>query len=143
MRLIHTTLLPKLKKKAVWKLATSHKKSRTLEKTKTKKKPQLNKLRKEMRLNFARSHMTWSKEWRFVVFSDEKKFNLEGPDGYNYYFHDMRKEEHILDRLHSRVGGVMVWGAISYYGTYELQFLTPKMNAVAYNNLLKTAFPHF
>jgi len=81
--------------------------------------------------------MTWSKEWRFVVFSDEKKFNLEGPDGYNYYFHDMRKEEHILDRLHSRVGGVMVWGAISYYGTYELQFLTPKMNAVAYNNLLE------
>jgi len=54
-----------------------------------------------MRLNFARSHTTWSKEKRFVVFSDEKKFNLEGPDGYNYYFHDMRKEEHILDRLHT------------------------------------------
>jgi len=113
------------------------KKAEHLKRLKLKKKPQLNKLRKEMRLNFARSHMTWSKEWRFVVFSDEKKFNLEGPDGYNYYFHDMRKEEHILDRLHSRVGGVMVWGAISYYGTYELQFLTPKMNAVAYNNLLE------
>lgn len=96
-----------------------------------------------MRLNFARTHMTWSTQWKHVVFSDEKKFNLEGPDGYNYYFHDLRKEEHHLDRLHSRVGGVMVWGAISYYGTCELQFLTSRMNAQDYNKVLKTAFPHF
>ncbi|KAL7727430.1 hypothetical protein ACLKA6_017554 [Drosophila palustris] len=96
-----------------------------------------------MRLNFARAHMTWSTQWQHVVFSDEKKFNLEGPDGYNYYFHDLRKEEHHLDRLHSRVDGVMVWGAISYFGTCELQFLTSRMNAQHYNEVLKTAFPHF
>ncbi|CAD7001568.1 unnamed protein product [Ceratitis capitata] len=87
--------------------------------------------------------MTWSKEWQYVVFSDEKKFNLEGPDGYSYYYHDLRKVEHLLDRLHSRVGGVMVWGAVSYYGHCELQFLTPKMNAKDYNCVLKTAFPFF
>ncbi|KAM8702592.1 hypothetical protein ACLKA7_001928 [Drosophila subpalustris] len=69
------------------------------------------------RLDFGRSNMTWKKEWERVVFSDEKKFNLEGPDGYAYYFHDLRKEEHTLDRLHSRAGGVMVWGAITYFGT--------------------------
>lgn len=119
------------------------KKANHLKRQKLKKKPPLNMLRKEMRLNFARSHMTWSTQWRHVVFSDEKKFNLEGPDGYNYYFHDLRKEEHHLDRLHSRVGGVMVWGAISYYGTCELQFLTSRMNAQDYNKVLKTAFPHF
>lgn len=99
--------------------------------------------RKEMRLDFARNHMTWNTEWRYVVFSDEKIFNLEGPDGYHYYFHDLRKEEHQLDRLHSRAGGVMVWGAISYYGTCELQFLSTNMNANSYNDVLKTAFPHF
>lgn len=113
-----------------------------LQRQKLKKKPPLNVLRKEMRLNFARTHMTWSTQWHYVVFSDEKKFNLEGPDGYNFYFHDLRKEEHYLDRLHSREGGVMVWGAISYYGTCELQFLTSRMNAENYNNVLKTAFPH-
>jgi len=119
------------------------KKANHLKRQKLKKKPPLNMLRKEMRFNFARAHMTWTTQWQHVVFSDEKKFNLEGPDGFNYYFHDLRKEEHHLDRLHSRVGGVMVWGAISYYGTCELQFLTSRMNAQDYNTVLKTAFPHF
>lgn len=87
--------------------------------------------------------MSWTKEWYRVVFSDEKKFNLEGPDGYNYYFHDLRKETHQLDRLHSRVGGVMVWGAISYYGTCELQFLNTTMNGKCYLEVLEKAFPAF
>ena len=62
--------------------------------------------------------------------SDEKKFHLEGPDVYSLYYHDLRKEEHFLDRLQSRVGGVMVWGAV-------------KINANDYNSILKTAFPFF
>ncbi|KRF98923.1 uncharacterized protein Dwil_GK27746, partial [Drosophila willistoni] len=37
----------------------------------------------------------------------------------------------------------MVWGAISYYGTCDLQFLTSRMNAQDYNTVLKTAFPYF
>ncbi|TMW47240.1 hypothetical protein DOY81_007683 [Sarcophaga bullata] len=55
-----------------------------------KKKPPLNATRKAKRLQFAREHMSYNKEWQRIVFSDEKKFNLEGPDGYNYYFHDLR-----------------------------------------------------
>jgi len=39
------------------------------------------------------NYITWNKEWKTVVFSDEKKFNLDGPDSYNYYFYDIRKEE--------------------------------------------------
>uniref|UniRef100_A0A034VPZ2 Transposable element Tc3 transposase n=1 Tax=Bactrocera dorsalis TaxID=27457 RepID=A0A034VPZ2_BACDO len=114
-----------------------------LKRLKVQKKPPLNDARKELRLNFSREHMAWKSDWHYVVFSDEKKFNLEGPDGYNYYFHDLRKEEHHLDRLHSRVGGVMVWGAISYYGTCDLQFLNTNMNANTYKNVLETAFPRF
>lgn len=78
-----------------------------------------------------------------IVWSSRtKKFNLEGPDGYSYYFHDLRKETHHLDRLHSRAGGVMVWGAISYYGTFKLKFLKTTMNALCYNDILKETFPH-
>lgn len=34
--------------------------------------------RKEMRLDFARNHMTWNTEWRYVVFSDEKNLISRG-----------------------------------------------------------------
>lgn len=74
--------------------------SEHLQLRKLKKKPPLNAIRQQQRLQFAKEHMTWDvqkqlsdKNWRKVIFSDEKKFNLDGPDGYNCYFHDMRKEE--------------------------------------------------
>lgn len=92
-------------------------KSDTIQRRKLKKKPVLKPVHKEHRMDFARQHVDWSSEWKRVVFSDEKKFNLDGPDGYNFYFHDIRKDELILARHHSRTSGVMVWGAITYYGT--------------------------
>lgn len=110
---------------------------------KLQKKPPLNEQRKEARLDFCREHMSWKNEWKKVVFSDEKKFNFDGPDGFNYYFHDLRKEERFLCRHHSREGGVMVWGSISYYGTIELEFQTAKMTSASYKQTLERAFPKF
>lgn len=117
---------------------------------KLQKKPPLNAPRKEKRLQFARDYMVWDvqqrghvNDWRTVVFTDEKKFNLDGPDGYNYYFHDLRKEKRFLNRHHSREGGVMVWGAITYYGTIDLEFQSAKMTGASYKTLLESAFPKF
>ncbi|CAH2087962.1 unnamed protein product [Euphydryas editha] len=66
--------------------------------------------------------MTCKLEWQ-VIFTDEKKFNLYGPDGYAYYFHDLRKEEMYLSRRHSDLGSIMVWGSICYKGVLELVML--------------------
>ena len=37
----------------------------------------------------------------------------------------------------------MVWGAISYYGTCELQFISAKKNAITYKGVTEKAFQHF
>ena len=86
--------------------------------------PRLTESHKAARLLFARKNMAtnWSKVgvvskaspttkfsvW--VVFSDEKKFNLDGPDGYAYYWRDLRKEQKYFSNRNFGGGSVIVWG---------------------------------
>ena len=58
----------------------------------------------------------------------QMKIISQGPDEHNYCFHNLRKEQHCLDRLHSRVRSVIIRIAIIYYETDELQILTAHMN---------------
>ena len=46
----------------------------------------------DRRLQWAKQHMTWNLESK-VVWSDEKRFNLDGPGGCLYYWHDLKKEK--------------------------------------------------
>jgi hypothetical protein len=62
----------------------------------------------------------------YLIFTDEKRFCLDGPDGYLYYFHDLRKEEEFAARHHRRESGVMVWGAISSKGVVHFSYLCTK-----------------
>ena len=48
---------------------------------KRKSKPPLSNQHREARLTFGRTHMTWDARWCNIIFSDEKKFNLDDPDG--------------------------------------------------------------
>jgi hypothetical protein len=73
--------------------------------------------------------MACQEQWNSVIFTDEKRFCLDGPDGYLYYFHDLRKEEEFAARHHRRDAGVMVWGAISSKGVVHLEILNGIQNA--------------
>ena len=57
------------------------------------------------------------------MFTDEKKFNLDGPDGYKYFWADKNISENMYSQRQNAGGGVMVWDAISAIGKMELQIM--------------------
>ncbi|POM79033.1 Transposase [Phytophthora palmivora] len=71
-------------------------------------------------------HVEHGCNWNSVVFSDEKKFNLDGPDGYQYYWRDLIKEKQIFSKRQSGGGSVFVWGS---FRKSELAFLDGKQHA--------------
>jgi transposase len=95
--------------------------------------PVLTKEHKEKRLAWARDKVTWDGvKWGKVVFSDEKKFNLDGPDGLQYYWHDLRNEKELFSKRQSGGGCVMVWGAFYANGKTELVILDGKQDSEKY-----------
>lgn len=53
--------------------------------------------------------MIWTlSQWNCVLFSDEKRFCLDGPDLLHSYWHDLRKDPAVIWRRKRGGGGVMI-----------------------------------
>lgn len=111
--------------------------------TKMMRKPMLSSANIEGRLKFADNHIHWRNKWQKIIFSDEKKFNLDGPDGFAYYWHDLRTEKKIFSKRQSGGGSVMVWGAIGYMKKMPLSFIETRMNAIQYQEMVAPHFPAY
>jgi transposase len=74
--------------------------------------------------------------WQQVIFSDEKKFNLDGPDGLNYYWHDNRKDKIRFSKRQQGGGGIMFWGGIGRFGLTPLVKVDGRLNSILYQRLL-------
>ncbi|CAK9806319.1 Transposable element Tc3 transposase [Anthophora plagiata] len=110
---------------------------------KPQKKPMLKAHHKVARLEYAKNHMHWTDEWKRVIFSDEKKFNLDGPDGYSSYWHDLRQKNDPKLSRNFHGGSVMIWGAFSSYGKLKLCFINGKINSERYVDMLDGALIPF
>lgn len=107
-----------------------------IQRLKMKQKPPLTKQHKKDRLTFAKDRIQWKKKWKRILFTDEKKFNLDGPDGFSYYYHDLRKEKIVKQRRQMGGGGVMIWAGIGCRGKTDVQFINGKMNSKKYIELI-------
>ncbi|KHJ77147.1 hypothetical protein OESDEN_23233 [Oesophagostomum dentatum] len=74
-----------------------------------RKAPHLTDAHKTARCDFVKRNMTT--DWSTVIFSDEKKFNLDGPDGMRCYWRDLQKDLITFSRRNFGGGSLMVWGA--------------------------------
>jgi transposase len=89
------------------------------------------------RLDWATRHASWTSEWQRVVFSDEKKWNLDGPDNLHSYWHDLRQEPRIFKRRQMGGGSVMTWAAFGHSGQTRLQVVDGRMNSKQYTEMLE------
>uniref|UniRef100_A0A8R1ICI9 Tc1-like transposase DDE domain-containing protein n=1 Tax=Caenorhabditis japonica TaxID=281687 RepID=A0A8R1ICI9_CAEJA len=122
----------KVSKQTIWRAIN---KDPNLVRNVMKPAPRLTDLHKVRRLEFARSNMATN--WNEIIFSDEKKFNLDGPDGYKSYWHDLRKDKLFFSKRNFGGGSVMVWGAFSVAGLLDLAFVSTRMNSSEYQDVLQ------
>ncbi|CAD6200288.1 unnamed protein product [Caenorhabditis auriculariae] len=114
-------------------LRTIHRSGRLVN-TPMKAAPRLQQRHKNERLQFARSNM--ATDWNKIIFSDEKKFNLDGPDGYAHYWRDLRKDPMYFSKRNFGGGSLMVWAAFCGNGTVALSFIGTRTNSQDYQQLL-------
>lgn len=62
---------------------------------------------------------------------------MDGPDGFDYYYHHVKKEE--LTKLRREMGGgsTMIWVGIGYDGKTDIVFIEGRMNAAVYRKLIR------
>ncbi|OWY94837.1 Transposase [Phytophthora megakarya] len=70
--------------------------------------------------------------WPLIIFSDEKKFNLDGPDGFKNYWRDLRSPPRRCMRPQNGGGSLMVWGAFGVKGKSELVVLQERQSSLSY-----------
>ena len=74
--------------------------------------------------------------WDQVVFSDEKRFCLDGPDGSTYYWSDPRLEDRYFSK-HPRGGdGFMVWAGVCALGSTSIVLVQGNMDGIACSNMI-------
>lgn len=106
--------------------------------------PHLTEQHKVARVAWALPRLVWNEEWHHMVFSDEKKFNCDGPDGWAHYWHDIRKSEEIFSKRPNGGGSVIIWAAFGYNGVSPIIFIDGKMNSEKYCTMLRDKFtPYF
>lgn len=99
--------------------------------------PYLSKVNKNKRLKWCTSKLRWRRQWRKYIFSDEKKFCLDGPVVGRLVWGDVRKPRPIQPRRQGGGGSVTVWAAFGYHGKTPLMISDDSIKAASYRATLQ------
>jgi hypothetical protein len=104
---------------------------------KKKRKPYLSKAHKKNRLLFSGKYQGLGENWKKSNIFDEKKFNLDGPDGYNFSWAGINTEEVVHFRRAMGGPSVMIWACFNYHGKSKLAFIDGTVNSTKYQKILR------
>ncbi|KAA6392789.1 MAG: putative Transposable element Tc3 transposase [Streblomastix strix] len=93
------------------------------------------------RLKFAEEFLTQNQDQILeLIFSDEKKFRFDGPDGWAYYWFCLgeKEDEAIYSKDYGKFKGVMCHLAISSAGILSMDRMLGKVNAESWCELLQS-----
>ena len=90
------------------------------------------------------AHLSWAKDhlvrgasfWKRIIFSDEKRWTLDGPDGLACYWKAADRSPRWFAQRKLGVGGLMFWPGFSAGGKLELDVVVGGLGADAYIELL-------
>jgi transposase len=105
---------------------------------KLKRRPRLSEKHRLARIKIARDLLEKRTDFSKVIFSDEKKFRFDGPDGWRYYWLELGKEEEkeYFSKDYGRYKGVMVWMGISSEGLIHIERMEGKINSETYTDMI-------
>ena len=101
-------------------------------------KPNLSEVHKLSRLEWAGNYVDLGSNWKNVIFSDEKKFNLDGPDGVKKFWYEPGANRRVFQKRQNGGGNVMIWAAFSAIGKSKLCVLEGRQTAGSYIDTLET-----
>lgn len=106
--------------------------------------PMLSSVHKQKRWEWAKQMVVKGGAfWRDVIFSDESRFTLDGPDGLSGYWRDVRRAGRWRGRRQRGGGGVMIWGCFSWFAKSSLVFCDNNIDSSRYCSMLNTTLLPF
>lgn len=71
-----------------------------------------------------------------IIFTDEKRFNLDGPDGLDFYYKVPGSKSQFKVKHQFGGGSIMIWAGMSYYGQSRIAFCSGHMDRFEYMDVL-------
>lgn len=134
----------KVSAKKVKSMCKLHCSTRTIQKTLNdvnlkyatlKQKIILSEKQKEIRIKFIKEWMKVPIDFKSVIFTDEKKFNFDGPDNYKTWIYPNENVKRSKRPLGG--GGLMVYGAILPDGTIYIEKFSSNINSSSYIEMVE------
>lgn len=98
---------------------------------------------KKARLTWAKNQLLSDIDFRSVLWTDEKRFCKDGPDGFKRFCFENGKKEPKKCFNQNGGGSIMVWGGFNFYGKTDLIIMEGKVNAAQYTDVIREQLPKF